>query len=256
VNPHFRENHVKTQISLHPIITQKRTQPGNCPNNNQSKQSMGMVFGKTGVAEPAFDLLLKRSSTAIPYEIRRYGVRYACETEFPSDGNNGMGFRALAGYIGVGTEPQNDGGKGIAMTAPVVTENRKGAAIAMTAPVITDTVGDVKKMAFILPAEYDSMDKIPKPTNPKVKIAEIPAATGAVHTFSGSCNDQTGKDKAQDLIDQLKTDGVEIDDKAAMDKFELWQFNPPFTIPMLRKNEVWIDLTEGQVKDLLNKYKN
>mmetsp|Transcript_13410 Transcript_13410/g.20135 ORF Transcript_13410/g.20135 Transcript_13410/m.20135 type:complete len:218 (-) Transcript_13410:1398-2051(-) len=217
---------------------------------------MGIVFGKTGVVEPAFDVLLSRSST-VPYQLRKYGVRYACETEYPvSAKSDSMGFRALAGYIGVGTTPQNDGGKGIAMTAPVVTE-KGGKAIAMTAPVITDTVGnDMKKMAFILPAEYDSMDKIPKPTNPKVKITEIPGANGAVHTFSGSCNDAKAKTTVKALIVQLKNDGVEIDEKVAMEKFELWQFHPPFTIPMMRKNEVWIGLSEDQVNDLMKKYKN
>lgn len=220
------------------------------------KITMGIVFGKTGVKEPVFDLLLSRSD-AVPYQLRKYGVRYACETEYPlSDKSDSVGFRALAGYIGVGTAPQNDGGKGIAMTAPVVTE-KAGKAISMTAPVITDTVGnDMKKMAFILPAEYDSMDKIPKPTNPEVKITEIPGAKGAVHTFSGTCDNAKAKTKVQELIDQLKNDGVEIDEKAAMEKFETWQFNPPFTIPMFRKNEVWIGLSEDQVDGLMKKYPN
>ena len=222
---------------------------------------MGIVFGKTGVAEPAFDVILTRSSASVTYQLRKYGVRYACETEYPLNGNDGMGFRALAGYIGVGTSPQNEGEKGIAMTAPVVTEISKGGgggkAIAMTAPVVTDKVGsDKKKMGFILPAEYDSMDKIPKPTNSNVKISEIPSSKGCAHTFSGSCNDEKAKSKAQLLINQLKEDGVEIDENEAIENFELWQFHPPFTIPFLRKNEVWISLTEDQVNHLTNKYTN
>jgi hypothetical protein len=217
---------------------------------------MGIVFGKTGVAEPAFDVLLTRSSASVKYQIRKYGVRFACETEVTS-GKDGMGFKTLAEYIGVIGSPQNDGGKGIAMTAPVVTEQIKGTAIAMTAPVVKESVGsDKKKMAFMLPAEYDSMDKIPKPTNPNVKISEIPSSTGAAHTFSGSCNDEKAKTKAQELIDQLKNDGVEIDEKEAIENFDLWQFHPPFTIPFLKKNEIWIDLTEEQVNHLSNKYTN
>ena len=58
---------------------------------------MGIVFGKTGVAEPAFDLLLSRPTTT-PYEIRRYSTRFAIETEY--SGRDGAGFMALAGYIG------------------------------------------------------------------------------------------------------------------------------------------------------------
>lgn len=218
---------------------------------------MGIVFGKTGVAEPVFDCLLSRSSP-LPYEIRKYGVRYACETEYStSSGNDGMGFRALAGYIGVGTKPQNDGETSISMTAPVVTAEKKGESIAMTAPVVTEGIGGgMKKMQFVLPAKYDSMDKIPKPTNPNVKITKVPAASGAVHTFSGSCNDEKGRVQVQKLIEQLKEDGMEIDEGKALENSLLWQYNPPFTIPTLRRNEVWVDLSESQVDFLVNKFNN
>ena len=83
----------------------------------EEKGEMGIVFGKTGVAEPTFDCLLSRSSSSpFPYEIRRYGKRFACETEYKF-GMEGSGFPALAGYIGVGKQPQNDGFMGIDMTA-------------------------------------------------------------------------------------------------------------------------------------------
>lgn len=213
-----------------------------------------MVFGKTGVAEPAFDLLLSRTSSKCPYEIRRYGTRFAIETEY--SGEDGAGFMALAGYIGVGSSPQNDGGTSIAMTAPVVTEarNKKGTSIAMTAPVVTDTAQDGKKrMQFILPAEYDSMSKVPKPTNPKVTLAELKPQVGAVHKFSGWAKDDKTKSKVTQLVEQLKKDGVDIQEEKAMDTFLLWQYNPPFTIPNLRRNEVWLEMSEAQVKELLKK---
>lgn len=235
---------------------------------------MGIVFGKTGVLEPPFQVLLTRnynSKIQTPYEIRHYGIRFACETEYStttsssSSANDSMGFRTLAGYIGVGTSPQNTASRGIAMTAPVVSSSGGGGqAIAMTAPVVTSAVAKggnagpstAKKMAFILPQEFDSLDKIPQPTNPNVHITQIPAAKGAVHAFNGSCSDAKAKSKARELVQQLKQDGVDIKEEEAMENFELWQFHPPFTIPMLRRNEVWIALSEEQVNDLLKKYKN
>jgi hypothetical protein len=236
---------------------------------------MGIVFGKTGVLEPPFQVLLTRSPAApstTPYQLRNYGVRYACETIYDVDkgGSDSTGFRALAGYIGVGTSPQNTISQGISMTAPVVTTSSssiEGQAISMTAPVVTTNIGQqqdphqsspssssLKKMAFLLPQEYNSLDKIPQPTNPNVKITKIPAAQGAVHTFSGWCNDARAKSKARELVHQLQEDGVDMDEEDALAKFELWQFHPPFTIPMLRKNEVWIELSEDQVNGLLKKY--
>eukprot|EP00557_Chaetoceros_sp_GSL56_P003387 CAMPEP_0176502232 /NCGR_PEP_ID=MMETSP0200_2-20121128/14634_1 /TAXON_ID=947934 /ORGANISM="Chaetoceros sp., Strain GSL56" /LENGTH=250 /DNA_ID=CAMNT_0017901271 /DNA_START=1199 /DNA_END=1951 /DNA_ORIENTATION=+ len=250
---------------------------------------MGIVFGKTGVLEPPFQVLLTRGSSSsptattatvpvtTPYEIRNYGVRFACETIYNLDqqqggrggGSDGTGFRTLAGYIGVGTSPQNIASQGIAMTAPVVTSTatttttatntRKGTSIAMTAPVVTTTHEhqNQKKMAFLLPQEYDSLDKIPKPTNPNVQIKQIPAAKGAVHTFSGWCDDTKAKSKARELVHQLQEDGVMgLEEEEVLKRFELWQFHPPFTIPMLRKNEVWIELSEDQVNDMLKKYMN
>mmetsp|Transcript_2028 Transcript_2028/g.2758 ORF Transcript_2028/g.2758 Transcript_2028/m.2758 type:complete len:224 (+) Transcript_2028:115-786(+) len=218
---------------------------------------MGIVFGKVGVAEPVYDILLSRSTTSIPYQIRRYGTRYAIETEYKAD-RQGDGFRALAGYIGVMGTPQNEGAVSVAMTAPVITESvAKGEKIAMTAPVVTsdDAESEMKKMQFILPKEYDDMVKIPKPTNPKVAVKEVPPATGAVYTFSGAMNDTKSKSKAKAFVQQLNEDGVNLNEKEALESYDLWQFNPPFTLAPLRRNEIWINLTEEQVDELLEKYK-
>jgi len=192
---------------------------------------MGMVLGRTGVAEPTFEVIVTKSAAALPYQLRKYGVRYVCETE----NRPGMGFRALAGYIGVGRDaPQNDASKGIPMTAPVVTNQNK-------------------RMSFFLPETYDSFAKIPKPTNPNVAITELPPSMGAAHTFTGSCDDARAKGKAQQLIRQLQKDGISLDEKSALEAFELWQFHPPFTIPMLRKNVVWLHLNQDQVNEISGK---
>ncbi len=227
-------------------------------NNTSNKYKMGIVFGKTGVAEPPFVVLLSRSAP-IAWELRQYGKRFAIETECS---NNSDGFRSLAGYIGVGGTPQNEGAVSIAMTAPVVTESvgqKGGEKIAMTAPVVTsgDNKAEAKKMSFILPDEYDGINKIPpKPTNNKVKVVEVPAAKGAVHTFSGSMNDAKSKSKATEFARQLIEDGVDTSEDDVLRSYELWQFHPPFTLGPLRKNEIWVDLSEKQVDELLKKYKD
>jgi hypothetical protein len=224
---------------------------------------MGIVFGKTGVAEPAYDLLLSSTSNAagqVPYQIRRYSSRFAIETEYSvnGDGNDSAGFRALAGYIGVGGKPQNDGGQAVSMTAPVVTSD-VGKKIAMTAPVVTNAdTKKSKKMQFILPAEFDDLSKIPKPTNPNVTILELKPETGAVYTFSGSVNDRIAKEKLSKLVASLKKDigtTSDLDESKAEENYLLWQFHPPFTIPFLRKNEIWLELSEQQVDAILKKYK-
>jgi len=222
---------------------------------------MGSIFGKETVAEPAFQVVLERGGPHVqtPYEIRRYGERFAAEVHFNTTGGSsdmGTPFRTLAAYIGVFGTPENEGKQAISMTAPVVTE-KEGVKMAMTAPVVTeedDTTGE-RVMKFILPAEYDEMSKIPKPTNPNVIIAEIPSQVGAVHRYSGSWGEAINRETAAELASQLTTDGVDrMSVSYVLDHFQFWGYNPPFCIPMFRRNEIWVELDESEVQYLVNKF--
>eukprot|EP00980_Cylindrotheca_fusiformis_P002720 scaffold628_cov91-Cylindrotheca_fusiformis.AAC.6 len=232
---------------------------------------MGMVFGKTGAAEPVYESLFQRSSTiasknpfSLDYEIRKYGARFAIETDYSRDGNTGKAFRTLAGYIGVGGSPQNDGSESISMTAPVATGQNdssssggEGISMDMTAPVTTTgSRCDKGVMQFYLPAKYDTLSNIPKPLNPHVRVVEVPPECGVVSSFSGSVDEAKAEDKVEKLVQQLNDDGLSIKKEEALKAFSLWQFNPPFTIPALRRNEIWIPLTQKQVEDLLKRFQS
>ena len=127
----------------------------------------------------------------------------------------------------------------------------------MTAPVTmgNDVASGKKVMQFILPSAMDDMSKIPKPTNSEVTVKEIPPEVGAVVRYSGSFNDETHKAKAKEFVKQLKDDGLDIDEDAFMKKHQVWGYNPPWTIPSMRRNEIWIELTDEQVKKLENNQK-
>lgn len=231
--------------------------------------SMGSVFGKQSVLEPPFQLLHQHTPTGtstanIAYEIRRYGVRYAAETTYSDGGDQGSPFRALARYIGVFGNAQNDGGESMAMTAPVVIQNSKqggdtveGTKMAMTAPVVIATPksdDNQKIMKFILPAEYDELCKIPKPTNPQVRIVELKPSVGVVHQYSGQRDDAHNRLVAKQVADTLVKDGVEgVTEENILQNFEYWGYNPPLTLPWFRRNEIWVELSEGQVKNLITK---
>lgn len=223
---------------------------------------MGSVFGKETVKEPPFDIILERNTDAeTSYELRKYGQRFAASVTYQSKGpdDTSSPFRTLAGYIGVFGTAQNEGSTSIAMTAPVVVEQeneKKPESIAMTAPVVMENNDNgTKKMMFMLPAEYDDVSKIPKPTNPSVHIEAIPSETGAVHRFNGSMNDKGNRQVAKDLSAQLIQDGVDgITEEYVMEHFQFWGYNPPFTIPAFRRNEVWLKLNEDQVTYLTEKF--
>lgn len=221
---------------------------------------MGMVFGKTGASEPVFEVLLSRTMSSpatvkCPYEIRRYGTRCAVEAPY------GMGdspFMILAGYIGVVSSPQNEGNKSMAMTTPVaISSSGGGTKISMTTPVVMESTASSssssakKIMQFMLPEEYDSINKVPKPTDSRVLVKKLPPAVGAVHTFSGSFNDTVSQKKATELARQLKDDGLVVINSS---KFQLWAYNGPMTIPFLKRNEIWIEITEKQASDLKEKF--
>jgi len=223
---------------------------------------VGYLFGHTGVAEPAYEVLYARTSSdsVMAYEIRKYGVRYAAQTIY-SVQDEGSGFKDLAKYIGVFGKPENVNTKAISMTAPVVMvrEPKIGAAsskIAMTAPVVkspsTAGSGDEMMMEFFLPAEYDSYSKIPEPTSDRVTIREVPAAVGAVHRYAGSMKDGKGKEIAKGLRKQLNEDGVNVSEDHVMNNYQVWGYNPPFTLPMFRRNEIWLELSQEQVDNLIN----
>ena len=222
---------------------------------------MGSIFGKESVAEPPFQVVLERTGTHVqtPYEIRRYGPRFAAEVHFNATGDTremGEPFRALARYIGVFGTPENEGKQAISMTAPVVTE-KQATKMAMTAPVVTENSGTSgeKVMKFILPVEYDEMAKIPKPTNPDVTIEEIPSQVGVVHRFSGSWTEATNRKTAAELSSQLTADGLDrMSMDHVLDHFQFWGYNPPFTIPMFRRNEIWVELHEAEVTYLMEKF--
>jgi len=219
---------------------------------------MGSVIGKETVLEPTFKTLLERPATAqIAYQIREYGTRFVAEVAYTGDNKTGSPFRKLAKYIGVFGEAENEGVKSMAMTAPVAME-RKGTPMAMTAPVaMGSTSGEGgKTMKFFLPAEYDSIEKIPKPTDSAVHIAEVPPQVGVVHRYSGSLSEQLHVEKAKALSAQLREDGIDrMTEAYVLQHYQFWGFNPPFTIPMFRRNEVWLELTPEEVEILQKKFK-
>mmetsp|Transcript_9491 Transcript_9491/g.15769 ORF Transcript_9491/g.15769 Transcript_9491/m.15769 type:complete len:226 (+) Transcript_9491:221-898(+) len=211
---------------------------------------MGTVFGRESVDEPAFSVLVDRVSVGTPYELRQYGPRMAVETS-SADGDDNKPFMTLAKYIGVIGKPMNEGAESISMTAPVVMENR-GTEIAMTAPVVRS---GGETMQFMLPAKYDSIDKVPKPTNPNVHVKELPATVGVAHRYNGSFAPDRSTKMALGLAKQLKEDGLDdLTEDDVLANYQFWGFNPPFTLPMFRRNEVWIPLTQAQADKLVNSF--
>jgi len=134
---------------------------------------------------PAYSVLSEEG----PAEIRAYAPMIVAETtvEAPSLAEAANeGFRPLANYIFGGNAPRQK----IAMTSPV-TAAPKGQKIAMTAPVTAAAGGSAGSydVRFIMPPEW-TMDTLPAPSNPQVRLIEVPGRTVATLRYRGGDSGQ------------------------------------------------------------------
>ncbi|KAL0338232.1 UNVERIFIED_CONTAM: Heme-binding-like protein, chloroplastic [Sesamum calycinum] len=195
---------------------------------------MGMMLGKITVETPKYELLASTGD----YEIRKYSPSVIAEvtydpTQFNSDKDGG--FMILANYIGALGKPMNAKPEKIEMTAPVITKTASEK-IAMTAPVVTKSgVGETVTMGFILPSKYVKAEDAPRPLDERVVIREEGERKYGVVRFSGVARDEVVAEKVEKLKACLERDGY----KVAGD-FVLGRYNPPWTLPPLRTNEVMI----------------
>ena len=142
------------------------------------------------------------------YEIRKYSDRLVIET----NSIQGTGFRKLFNYISGNNEKKEE----IKMTVPVTQEIKDGN---MT-------------MQFYLPSKFNK-DNAPKPSNSEIEILTIEGGYYAAIKYSGRSSDKNFL-KNKDILEQeLKQDKIKI-----LGPPIRASYNSPFTLPMLKRNEV------------------
>ena len=142
------------------------------------------------------------------YEIRKYPNRLVIET----NSIQGNGFRKLFNYI----SGNNKDNEEIKMTVPVTQEIKNGN---MT-------------MQFYLPSKFNK-DNAPKPVNSEVKILTIESGYYAVIEYSGRSSDKNFLKNKDTLDKALKQDNLLV-----LSPPIRASYNSPFTLPMLKRNEV------------------
>jgi len=195
-----------------------------------------------GIEKAKYTVLEKQGA----FEIRKYAPQIVAETIVESDfdeaGN--IAFRRLFGYI----SGNNRSKESISMTAPV--EQQKPAdKIAMTAPdgqrpagekiAMTAPVGQRQKdgawaVSFMMPADY-TLDTLPEPKNPAVKIREVPARRMAAIEYSGFWSEKNYLEHKERLEKWISEKGLKATGSA-----EWARYDPPFKPWFLRRNEVLI----------------
>jgi hypothetical protein len=166
-------------------------------------------------------------------EIREYGPRIAAETTIDADETaaRSAGFRRLASYI----FGANKGNAKIAMTAPV---SQSPTTIAMTAPVSQsrDSAGRWV-IRFYMPAD-STMATLPTPNDSSVRLTEVAPETMGVLRFTGFAGAEAVAERRQALLASLR-DGTWSPNGPPT----TWFYDPPWTLPFLRRNEVAVPVS-------------
>ena len=152
------------------------------------------------------------------FEVREYAPYLVAEVTVPgpaSEAGN-QGFRILAGYI----FGKNRGERKIEMTAPV-----------------TQAAGDGGYVVqFVMPSTF-TLDTLPLPDDPRVRLRDVPAARYAVIRYSGTWSDANYQDHLAKLRRAVQDAGL-----ATVGEPVYSRYNGPMTPWFLRRNEIWLPL--------------
>jgi hypothetical protein len=169
----------------------------------------------TAIEEPRYEVITAWEEHSI--ELRSYAPRLLAVTTMTQGQNNG--FRVLAGYIFGG----NNSDQKIAMTAPV-----------------QRSMDDSAEMAFMMPAEY-SLSDLPTPEDDRVSFREAPGYTAAVIQFNGWADMEKAEANWQVLQAFLTERDIAITGEPSLN-----QYNPPWTLPFMRRNEIIVPISDAE----------
>jgi hypothetical protein len=194
---------------------------------------VGATFGiNRGIEEPRYEVV-ERTSDSV--EIRQYRKRLAAETTVAAGGSEhprGEAFRVLAGFIFGANKAHQE----IGTTSPVVVSSA-GTKIEMTAPIAVNSSESGLTMRFFMPVEY-SKERLPEPSDARVRLVEIPPTTMAVLPSSGSAGDTAVAVQTDALMKALRRTTWKVSGPKVA-----FFYNPPWTLPFLRRNEVAVPVS-------------
>ncbi|GMI29678.1 hypothetical protein TeGR_g3835 [Tetraparma gracilis] len=207
---------------------------------------MSNIFSPTSspsLPGPPYTVLSSTSS----YEIRSYSPYSAASTTLTAPGESfemddlaaaGAAFNSLAAYIFGANERKEI----MEMTSPVLTTS---------AGEMLFYVGDGAPGDYPAPAASDDPAAPPSPLPPRggVSVLPVPAATLAVARFPGFATAGEVARRREALLAALAGDGVEADARhGGRVPYVVLQYDPPYTLPVVRRNEVGIPVRWGEGK--------
>ena len=177
------------------------------------------------IEEPKFNLIEKEG----PFEIRLYAPKMIAEVVVTGNlqESSNKGFRSIADYIFGNNTAASGTQEKISMTAPVVMKAETTS---------TKETNNGWRMYFVMPSQY-TYSTIPRPNNPNVSLREIGQKKVAVLRFSGLVNEEKIAKKTRELMQWIASKNLR-----PLSDPELARYNPPWTLPFLRRNEILIEI--------------
>lgn len=190
-----------------------------------------------GLMGPEYTLVAKKEG----YEIRNYAGYQVASTNMnkgdPASLNDisssGTAFNALAAYLfGANVEKRS-----MSMTTPVTMTSTGQMRFYLSDAIVPAPLEDGKTGMYEAGA---------------IQIVDIPPARLAVRRFTGFVTEGEVARQKDTLLSQLEMDGIELDvPHGAVVPHVIFQYNPPYTIPMVRRNEIAVPVvTDITQKDL------
>ena len=182
------------------------------------------------IEEPTYTVVQKTDV----FEVRQYAPYFVAEVIVPGPASEAgsQGFSLLGGYI----FGKNKGERKLEMTAPVTQAAVPPIKLEMTAPVTQAAAPGGFLVQFVMPKGY-TLATLPEPLDAKVKLREVPGNKVAVIRFSGSWSQSTFEEKLQTLRQALAAAGFATTGEPVSSRY-----NSPFSLPFLRRNEIWLNL--------------
>lgn len=186
--------------------------------------ALALVSVATGCAIVGFTSTLEQPNYKViqqlpgGVEIRQYEARTYASSRVEGTGmeSRRQGFRLLFNYI----TGENTGEEEISMTVPVATEIEEKEHV----------------MQFFLPSEYNESNA-PAPKNPNVSIGTIAPRIEAALEYTGSQSVQRAQQHAILMKQDLETSNWQM-----KGEIRSMFYNPPFSVPFLRRNEVIVEV--------------
>jgi hypothetical protein len=187
-------------------------------------RSIPDLFGIHSGEQPGYRILTQDGD----FEIRHYEPLLIAKTFVYGDYRTSVnvGFHRLADYILGNNTSRAETGEGFTFG---------GEKIDMVAPVFQQKQHMGWEMRFALP-ESHSLSTLPIPHHPQIKLEYLDERDVAVIRYSGGTSEDIIDQKAAELMEWLR---LQASFRPAGNPVAA-QYDPPFTIPFLKRNEVMV----------------